>query len=153
MPPQKRVLKKTGTPTSATQPEPGDDLEDGTNEDPNLEGDITDPETEDGNSGSGDDETEEVTAAPQSAEDLVPMRGAPRDGRTYRVGQKVVFKGRKVGGMIVSEENIYRGTLRADESRWRFRLLLGKGSEVPAGKTRVVKDGNGEYSTDQENLF
>lgn len=147
--PAKRPLKKAVR--SGQQPDnqrPDEDLEeeivetDATLEDDNEDGD-----------GPDNDEDEPAAAAPVAQDEpLEPIKGAPRDGKTFRTGEKVVFKGEKKGGEVVSMENIYRASKHPTSSRWRFHLILSKGGSVPVGKTRAI-EGSDSYEAEQKNLI
>jgi hypothetical protein len=67
---------------------------------------------------------------------------------TYRMGDPVIFKGEKRGGIIHVLEPVYRGVKTPGTDRWRFHLLLGKGAQVAAGKCKEA-DG-GRYESREE---
>lgn len=151
----KRSLKKTTSSTGRSVESDVEELED-----EETETDPTDPGNDDpGNDDEpdgGNDETENdpTTTGEDPDPDEPPMApvdehipGAPKDGRTFRVGQPVIFKGEKRGGSVVALENVYRATQHPTSSRTRFFQLLVKGSEVPAAKVRELPDGS--YVSDQ----
>lgn len=153
----RKPIRRSGTttpqrPTNQT-PDPEEDEEETVvTED---QDDSTDPETdlgEDGNDGddSGDspDDNQPSESIQSTNDDLPPMRGAPRDGRTFRVGEKVIFKGEKRGGLIYVVEPVYRGVLSPGSDRYRFHLLLGKGSSVSSSKAKEVESGVFESKAD-----
>jgi hypothetical protein len=149
----KRPLKKAASNTGRSVETDLDDLE----EEEQNEADLANQDDEPGDDEPGGEEEtdnnpttmgdepdpEEPPLTP--VDDYIP--GAPKDGRTFRAGQPVIFKGEKRGGNVVALENVYRATQHPTSSRTRFFQLLVRGSEVPAAKVRELSDGN--YESDQ----
>jgi hypothetical protein len=109
--------------------------------------------------GADDDSPEENNDDNENAEEQQPpaeesrprMMGAPRDGRTFAPGDKILFKAEARGGLLVVQEPVYRGAIAPNSTRWRYHLLLGKGAEIPASKAKQISQG--EYESTLEKLY
>lgn len=118
------------------------DVEDNTDDDTDIDTEGSDDESNGDDTPPVDPETE-TPATPEEPQER--MMGAPRDGRVFRAGEPIVFKGTKRGGVIISDEHIYRGVRAPGSTRFRFHQVLRKGAEVPSGKCKEVT--KGEYQT------
>lgn len=96
---------------------------------------------------SGTEPTEAQNALAQAEKDAPPpMTGRPRDGRTFRYGEKVIFKGVQRGGIVEVQENVYQGRVAPGSARWRYHLLMAKGSQVPGTKAKALPEGEYEVN-------
>ena len=88
------------------------------------------------------EESDDVTE--EESPQLERLLGAPKDGRTFQPGEKVIVKGIEKGGFIVVQEAVYRAARTPQSSRWRYHLLYSKGAQIPKGKTKIVDKPNGK---------
>lgn len=111
------------------------------------------PEVDQGDTDSTDNNADEDTtdeSAQEPEEKPERMLGAPRDGRSFRPGEKVIFEGVQRGGLIHVTKPVYRGVKTPGTDRWRFHLLLGKGSTVSASKAKPVEDKKGSFESTED---
>lgn len=83
--------------------------------------------------------------------------GAPRDGRSFQPGEPVVLKGIQKGGLLTVQEPVYRAVKAPGSSRWRYHLLMSRGSQIAMSKVKEIgarEDAKsvGTFQTDQNNL-
>jgi hypothetical protein len=125
--------------------DPDTDLEEETLETDESDADGSEDVNADQDQGAGDNESQDGSQGADEAPER--MMGAPRDGRTYRAGEDIVFKGEKRGGVIVSTENIYRGVKAPGSDRYRFHQVLARGVEVPGAKCTEISEGEYKATT------
>jgi hypothetical protein len=149
MPPAKKAVRRNNLPQQQREVNPNfnddDDDEEQTDDTSQTDADGSDDGNPDPAQGEGDNEPQEASQAVEEA--LPRMLGKPRNGKTFRVGEEIVFKGKKVGGMIISDENIYRGVLAPNSTRFRYHLVVGKGGSVPAANATEISEGEYKATT------
>jgi hypothetical protein len=140
---KKTLRRPLNSPRTEVNPDgPNDDVDEEDLENPSPDTDDTgDADTD------ADSESDKSDGEEQPGETLPPMLGKPRDGRTFRAGEPVTFKGVKKGGIILCQERIYRGVQQPGSDRFRYHQVLSPGSELSASKVKEISAGEYQANT------